>query len=970
MKQTAPLRFANFRFDPLNECVWNGEIDIGLTPKSYAVLDYLLANRGRLVTKEELLQQIWPGTYVTDAVLKVCVREVRKALEDDAATPRFIETVHRRGYRFIGTVQDSAVPPPPLAVNNAPKPLLVGRDATLARLDLWLNGALAGDRRVVFISGDPGAGKSAAADAFLQSIPKNILITRGHALEQYGSGEPYMPVLEALTALCKNDRASSVIRVLETHAPTWLAQMPSLAASVGHAALQRELLGATRERMLREMAEAIEAITATVPLIMLLEDLHWSDKSTIDLVAYLARRRAPARLLLIGTYRPVDVILSQHPLKTVKQELLLHGMCYEVPLDFLNEADVREYLDRRFAPNDFDPALARLIHTRTDGNPLFMASEGDFLQNNGSIVERKGRWKLEIPIEKIEVDMPESLRDLIERQIGRISSDLQSMLQVASVCGAKFSCAALSFGTGLSVAQAEEMCESLSRRGVFIRRGSVIDLPDGMFATQYEFVHSLYQNVFYDVVPMGKRLQLHLRIGQGLEALYGTRVSSIAAELALHFEEGREYVRAAKYLFLAAETASQRYAYPEAVAYLKKARILIGRLPAGERDELDLVALERLGLTRRSIGDMRSAADDFSELVSLATKNNRPDTATKALLYSASALSWIDRNQCLAATEEAHRLSFKIRDELLCAHARGYCAYWRFLYTGWRAEDLVASQQAIEAAERAGHKGLLSLHVGRHSYFQCMSSEYDEAIRTADRGIALAIEVGDFFDHAMTQFFKGWALLHSGRWDGLLRLLDDAEQLAERNGHYLWKTLFSLERAWLHLLSGSFVQTESLCRTALEHIKQTGHAYSRMMASTLLGQALLQQGDDAALPTLLEVAEGAAKQRVLMDWIWEMPLRLALAAVWFRRRNLENARIDAERALRIAEQPGEKTYIALASAMLAEVYIDQGDLASAEKYLSNALALVETASLPLAVERVYFVTAKIRQAQNKRKAAK
>src|SRR4030095_1842270 len=125
--------------------------------KSYALLDYLLANRGRLVTKEELLQQIWPGTYVTDAVLKVCVRAIRKALEGDAVTPRFIETVHRRGYRFIGIVQDSAVPPVPPAVNNAPKPLLVGRDATLAKLDFWLNGALAGDRRVVFISGDPGA---------------------------------------------------------------------------------------------------------------------------------------------------------------------------------------------------------------------------------------------------------------------------------------------------------------------------------------------------------------------------------------------------------------------------------------------------------------------------------------------------------------------------------------------------------------------------------------------------------------------------------------------------------------------------------------------------------------------------------------------------------------------------------------------------------------------------------------------
>src|SRR5262249_24351797 len=158
------------------------------------------------------------------------------------------------------------------------------------KLDGWLNAAIEGQSHIVFISGDPGAGKSAIADVFLECAPKRVLIARGHALEQYGSSEAYLPVLEALTKLCISERNSGVIRVLEKQAPTWLAQMPSLVATVGQATLQRELLGATRERMLRAMAEAIEGITAEVPLIMLLEDLHWADKSTIDLIAYIARR--------------------------------------------------------------------------------------------------------------------------------------------------------------------------------------------------------------------------------------------------------------------------------------------------------------------------------------------------------------------------------------------------------------------------------------------------------------------------------------------------------------------------------------------------------------------------------------------------------------------------------------------------------------------------------------------------------
>jgi DNA-binding winged helix-turn-helix (wHTH) protein/tetratricopeptide (TPR) repeat protein len=970
MKQTIPLVFGKFRFDPPNECVWQGNVNLGLAPKSLAVLDYLLANRGRLVTKEELLEQVWSDSYVGDAVLKVCVREIRKALDDDPVSPRFIETVHRRGYRFIAPTQEIHRQPAATAINASAPSLLVGRDAALAHLGEWLDAAQHGRSHVVFITGDPGAGKTAIAEAFLQSLPNAVLVARGHALEQYGSGEAYMPVLEALTALCKSDRGSAIVRGLETHAPTWLAQMPSLVATVGQATLQRELLGATRERMLREMAEALERVTAEVPLVMLLEDLHWSDKSTIDLVAYIARRKAPARLLLIGTYRPVDVILAQHPLKAVKQELLLHGLCHEVALDFLREEDVREYLNRRFAPNDFEPALSRLIHSRTDGNPLFMVTEGEFLRNNGSIEEHEGRWKLQIPLEQIEVGMPKSLRDLIERQIDRISPELQTMLQVASIGGTTFSSSVIAFGMEISVAEAEEMCESLTRRGVFIRQRNVMELPDGTVATHYEFIHSLYQNVFYDIIPMGKRLRLHRRIGQGLEALYGSRVASIAAELALHFEEGREYVRAAVNLFLAAGTASRRYAHRETIAYLKKARILIGRLPEGAHVDLDLAALEQLGLMHRSIGDMRSAADDFNVMATLAKNNNRLDTATRALLYRASVLSWLDRNECLAVSEQAFQLSLQLEDELLRAHVRGYCAYWRFLYTEYRDEDMAASQQAIQTAERFGNKALLSLHVGRHAYFQCLNSNYDDSIRTADRGIALAIEVGDFFDHAMTQFFKGWALLHSGRWDELLLLIKEAEHLAERNEHYLWKTLFHLQLAWLHLLCGSLAEAETLCLKALEHVKQTGHPYTHLMASTLLGNVLLNQGEvDRGLQILVETSAAMTNQRVLMDWIWKMPLRLGLAGASLQKRNFKNAVEDAEWVLKTAEQPGEKTYMALASSMLAEIRYEEGSLAAAARHVATAIDLVEAYALPLAAERVFLVAAKIRQAQNKSKAA-
>jgi len=187
-----------------------------------------------------------------------------------------------------------------------------------------------------------------------------------------------MPVLEALGRLCRGPGGKRLVEILSRLAPTWLAQMPALISPADLEGVQRQILGATRERMLREMAEAVEALTAERPLVLVLEDLHWSDPSTLDLVSSLARRQEPAQLLLVGTYRPADLHLNHQPLKAIKRELLMHKRCEELPLELLPEAAVGEYLVQRLDAGTPQAVsvqqLARLIHQRTDGNPLFFVN--------------------------------------------------------------------------------------------------------------------------------------------------------------------------------------------------------------------------------------------------------------------------------------------------------------------------------------------------------------------------------------------------------------------------------------------------------------------------------------------------------------------------------------------------------------------------------------------------------------------
>ena len=191
-----------------------------------------------------------------------------------------------------------------------------------------------------------------------------VWLAAGQCVEYYGTGEAYLPVLEALGQLCRRTDGERLVALLHQHAPTWLAQMPWLLTTTHREQLRDELQGVTRERMLREFAEVLDALTAETPLVLILEDLHWSDYATLDLLALLARRRVPAHLCVIGTYRPVEAIVHHHPLRSVVQDLQRHGHAMELPLALLSAAEVAAYLAARFPLQQFPSALAPWLQQR------------------------------------------------------------------------------------------------------------------------------------------------------------------------------------------------------------------------------------------------------------------------------------------------------------------------------------------------------------------------------------------------------------------------------------------------------------------------------------------------------------------------------------------------------------------------------------------------------------------------------
>jgi predicted ATPase/DNA-binding winged helix-turn-helix (wHTH) protein len=546
--------------DSDDERLWRDGAPVPLPPKAFTMLCYLVSHPNRLLTKRELLDAVWPGIYVTEGEVKHYILALRKALDDDCRQPRFIETVHGRGYRFIGDIKIVAgsrsqhnAPRPPAHRQAAPPIRIpshdrtIGRDVELKRLHQSLVKALAGELQVVFVSGEPGIGKTALITTFVQTLVErgDVWQAGGQCVESYGRDEAYMPVLAALENLCRGPETAQVLACLRRYAPNWLLQLPGLLPPDEHDELQRRIHGSPRARMLRELVNALEMLTAEQGLVLWLEDLHWADVSTLTLIDYLARWRQPARLLLIATMRPLTGSESQDSLTRLLTELHLHRYCDELALEAFSEATVGEYLQTRFS--GLPASMARSIHQHTDGNPLFVVSVVAGLLAEGIIVHRVGRWTLSDDPETIDLGIPETLRVLIEQQFERLVGEEQRLLAVASVAGGEFAAPVLAEALGWPVETVEQRCAALVNHGLFLAPAGHEVWPDGTLSTCYAFNHALYRQILYEHMTPSWRRRLHRLIGARLEQGYLGHTEEIAAQLAMHFESSGDNVRAVRY---------------------------------------------------------------------------------------------------------------------------------------------------------------------------------------------------------------------------------------------------------------------------------------------------------------------------------------------------------------------------------------------------------------------------------------
>jgi DNA-binding winged helix-turn-helix (wHTH) protein/predicted ATPase len=918
-ESTQIICFPPFRLDLDNEQLWKDEQLIALRPKTLAVLRYLIEHAGRLITKEELLRSVWGNTRVSATLPKDYIQELRKALHDAPKAPQFIETVHGRGYRFIAPLR-----PAPLVQSSTPELQglashtqnstfriqhalasvphlqsttlpLVGREAELAQLHECLEKARRGARQVVFITGEPGIGKTALVKTFVrQALANGLRVAQGQCLEHYGAGEAYMPMLEALGHLCRDENNGAVLPILTRYAPSWLVQMPSIISPADLEVLQRRIQGVTRERMLREMAEAVETLTAAQPLILVLEDLHWSDYSTLDLITLLAQREPPAQLFVIGSYRPTDVRIKNHPLNVVKQELQLHGRCQELSLPFLQETEVAAYLTARFARHHFPPLLSRAIYKRTEGNPLFMVHMVEYLTSQGLIAQHQGAWTVRGSIEEIERSAPESLRQTIEKQLDELQPGERSLLEAASVVGAEFTAAAVAGGLQEEKETIEEQCAELARKGLLIQFHEYQEWPDGSITGRYSFIHALYQEALYNRITPGRRMRLHRKIGERLEAGYQGQHGTIASALALHFERSREYSRTVRYLHVAGETALRRCAYQEAIAHCTKALELLKLLPdSPERLQQELRLLITLGapliatagyaspqveqtygrareLCRQAgeapelfpvlwglwvmyfvRGNLHTAQESAEQLLHLAQEARDPALLLEACVAMglteillgnfATALDHLERGIALydIAQHGSHTFVYGQDPGMACLS----WAAWALWVLGCPDRARQRSREAIDLARRLTSPFNLSYALGCAAVLHQFRQEAQETEICARENIDLAAAQGFTLWRAAAHILLGWALAAQHRFDdGLTELYAGLTSWQATGAGFLQSYGFALLPE-VYQETGQIDEGLAALSGAFTIVEQNGERLWEAELHRLYGEFLLRKSD-------------------------------------------------------------------------------------------------------------------------------
>ncbi len=637
---------------------------------------------------------------------------------------------------------------------------------------------------------------------------------------------------------------------------------------------------------------------------MVTEDLHWSDRATLQLIDHVARRRGRARLMWLSSFRLAEVIALDHPLNPLRHELRLQRLCQEVVLDPFSETEVADCIAQHSASLARDDAFVRALHERTDGVPLFVSSV---------ITEVMERTADDAAVEQLAaMTVPQNLAAIIDHHIAKLDNEPRALLSAAAVCGVEFRVDTVALALERDVASVAEACEALASEHVWLTAPRTAE-GDEAPEPPYAFRHALFRQVLYDRTSLSARMHLHRKVGAALERERSGGLPVAAAELAMHFDRGRQPMTALGHYVDAAEASLLNFSPAACVGLTERARALVAQAPGGaERDALELTLATLHGTSAfHSLGVGSQALTAFQRAYALLSGSPEHPMRVR-LLHGLGYLSSLrgDYVETLVVAKRAEALASVSDDPALMLvacflhgeahHLQGHTKLGRsWMERGLTiAETLDLAADPVFAADpQVTLLGMLAIDLVRCGLVQ-------QGRELVQRAHARAAEL----QQPMTRLVAAWqeALLEVrlGSADRLAVLADEMQALVDEFSLAHGQTACRWFRGWAEARKGQPHEGYRLIREAYEHNTRLG---MRAGASEVLGYA----------------AEA-----------------LLLAA------DVEGAQAQLQEALRIADELGEGVYLPQLLLLQAAIARAQGRPEAGAASVRHAALVARTQEAP------------------------
>jgi class 3 adenylate cyclase/tetratricopeptide (TPR) repeat protein len=871
-----------------------------------------------------------------------------------------------------------------------PSTELVAREDELRRALAAADAAAAGKGRLVLLAGEPGVGKTRLEQEVMLNVRnRQFLVATGRCYEIHQS-VPFYPFTDLLTeaytasppALRESvpERWPYLCRLL----PELKTENPSSNANTTE----------EQQRLFRAVTGFLQAVSAELPVALLLDDLHCADGASLELLEHLARHTRADRILLVGTYRDAEVS-RHHPLEAALRDLMREDLVERIPVRRLESEGAARLIAATLGEGEVSRELVAMIHRQAEGNPFFTQQLVRFLVERGDVYKAEGRW-IQRPLRQIEV--PDSIRSVIGQRMERLKDSTQEVLREASVLGPKFLFDTLVRVSGRAEIDVEDALEEARVAGL---------VEEGQ-RDQYAFDHALTQQALYAELPVRRRRRLHLAAAEALEQLAEGSRLRFSTELAWHFVEAAQEERALPYALAAGDYARSVFAYREAERQYTTA-LEVAEQARNTRGEVD--ALARRAQLRENSFQGKGAAHDYERLLEAALGSGDRPLELQARLGLAGAYYIVALDETegdsisrsRAMYESAQALAGELGDKramvLALLGTRWFTDFWPELRDRWRGnvrEALAVSQQigdeelVLECELATWRNGTRPEAEPRSArlvrqlkerqdpfrlnllYFSMMWAqldwaEFERAVETCDAGIRLTEEIG--VPPVQYPTLKAVALAHLGRfgeaWEALQREVTDAEhpfgramqalgmgvyyfelQAGERATEALRDLLQrarGLRRAWmtrwgLVLLARSLLRTRPLDPATVREIREELRVLGPQVPHDVSAEILLaeKQAEAALLDAEAAVVEASAEDRTadLLD-ARELQVRVLLELG-----RATEALSRVEEACRIAEERHALSLVWRLQALKARALAKVGNSTEASEAVSQAAANV------------------------------